>query len=130
MANLNFKKSTRLRVHAFERALVGGNIDISHCPDGHLSCPKCQNPYFETWFEVGEHKILIGCVKCGWSSKMLFPVDVDLNLFGKNGKWSCLKHKQAENAIIKNGQCVCIGCRYCMSQAIITLKSETGLVVM
>jgi len=122
-----------MRVHAHELPLTGDKvlgtgIDVTTCPNGHLSCPQCQSPYFEVWCSLDTHRLEIGCVNCGWSSRLLVPYDIDLLAIG-SGRYGCKKHDKGEMVIIKNVDVLSIGCRYCRTEVDIKLKSKSNLVL-
>ncbi len=126
------KEKTKLRVHAYEAPLTGNNvlgegIDIMTMPDGHLSCAQCQSPWMECQTMLDNHRLEVGCVKCGWNTRILFPIDVDLFQLG-NGIFRCKKHSN-EMVVIKNDDTVCIGCRYCKTEVQIKLRTESNLVL-
>lgn len=122
-----------MRVSAHELPLTGDKIlgigiDITTCPDGHLSCPVCQSPYFEVWCSLDAHRLEIGCCNCGWSSRILVPYDVDLLSIGQ-GRFGCKKHPKDEMVIIKNCDILSIGCRKCGTEVDIKLKTKSNLVL-
>lgn len=119
----------RLRAFATGGDPIIGGVDVTTLPDGHLACPHCQSPYFEAWVEMTNHRITLGCCRCGHSEKLIFPTDVSLSIFVKDGKWTCFKHTKGENVIIRNGDVLCVGCRDCKSEARVNVKSETNLVL-
>jgi hypothetical protein len=128
------RKLTRLRVRASELPITGSKIlgegiDISVAPDGHLSCPGCQRFRFEVSKLGDSHRLEIGCMHCGWNTRLLLPIDCDLSRLD-NGRFSCLKHKDRGMVIIKNNTALCIGCESCATQIVLDMRSNTGLVVM
>ena len=127
------KGKTRIRVKAYEAPLTGSKIlgqgiDMMSMPDGHVACAACQNPFFECWVYLDNHRVEIGCMKCGNSYRLLFPLDVDLSQFA-GGRFVCFRHPNSGMVIIKNTDCVCIGCQLCKSQVTISLKKSQNLLV-
>ena len=133
MVEILKKEKTKLRVRAYEAPLkgdkiLGEGIDILSMPDGHLSCAQCQSPWMECQVCLDSHRLEVGCCKCGWNTRVLFPIDVDLFKLG-NGIFSCKKHPGNEMVVIKNDDTVCIGCRYCKTEARILLQTKSNLVL-
>jgi hypothetical protein len=144
MANILKKEHTRLRVHATELPLsasgiLGAGIDVTTLPEGHLSCPQCQGFKFECWVFLDAHKIECGCMKCGWSCRLLIPMDVNIDQFGKSGRFTCMRRNNAlahpfihENKgmiIIHNSGTLSVGCEACKTEIDIKLKTKTNLVL-
>lgn len=127
------KEKTKMRVRAHEAPLTGDKIlgegiDIISMPDGHLACPMCASPYMECQVALDRHRLEVGCCRCGWSTRILFPYDIDLFVLGGNGIFRCKKHAN-EMVVIKNDDTVCIGCRYCNTEARIKLRTKSNLIV-
>ena len=134
MANFIVNKKTRLRVKQWEAPLTGDKIlgkgiDITTCPDGHLSCPQCARPQFECWVYSDKHYIEIGCIGCGWSERILLPYDVDLSKRFGEGRFTCFRHPTSGMIIIKNTDKLCIGCQFCKTQVILDIQSKSNLII-
>ena len=132
MVNI-LKGLTRLRVKANEAPLsgdkvLGQGIDVVKMPEGHVACPMCDTPYFECWVGLDNHRIEIGCCKCGWDTRLLLPIETDLKEF-LNGKFTCFKHPKGQMVIIKNIDMLCVGCRYCRTQIVLDLKTKSNLIL-
>ena len=72
-----------LRVKASELPLssfgvLGAGIDVTALPEGHMSCPQCQGFKFECSVFLDAHRLECGCMKCGWSCRLLFPMDIGI----------------------------------------------------
>jgi hypothetical protein len=84
---------------------------------------------FEVWVGIDAHRLEIGCMHCGWSSRILLPMEADLLKFGQ-GRFSCFKHGSKGMIVIKNGDFVCFGCELCKTEVVFDLSSKSGLVIM
>ena len=129
------KGGTRLRVKEFTAPAPTtmeflGGVDALTMPDSHLSCPMCRSPWWECWIHKGDkHNIQVGCMKCGYDTRILIPRDIPLDQFAE-GRFTCFKHPNAGMAIIHNTDVLCIGCQNCKSEVRLKLKTNTNLVVM
>ena len=133
MANI-LKGKTQLRVKEFseplsEDKILGTGIDVMTMPDSHLCCSKCSKPFFEVWVYTSNHYIEVGCVSCGWSTRLLLPYDIDLSKRFGEGKFECFKHKDKGFVIIKNSDVLCVGCRYCKTEVQIKLDTKTNIIL-
>ena len=133
MANIITERKKRLRVKEVQlpvssNQILGDGIDAMKLPEGHLSCPQCGRASFECWNMLDSHRIEIGCLRCGWSNRLLLPYDVDVSRMGK-GKYSCKKHPERGWIIIHNSKKLCIGCESCATQVILDLDSKNNLVI-
>ncbi len=122
------KGKTRLRVKEVElpitdNKILGLGIEIASAPNGHMSCPHCKGFKWEVWTSISNVRIEVGCMGCGWNTRLLIPIDVEINRLGQ-GRFSCMKHPRKGMIIIKNDSCVCIGCELCKSQAILDLRTD------
>ena len=144
MAVILTKPHTRMRVKAHELPLsmsgvLGAGIDVMNLPEGHLSCPVCQGFKFECWVFLDNHRLECGCMKCGWSCRLLFPMDIDLSQFGKTGRFTCLRrdsethehliHEHCGMIIIHNTDVLSVGCEKCRTEVDIKLKTKSNLVL-
>lgn len=134
MVTILKKEHTRLRVKEWKSELkddviLGTGIDVLAMPDSHLCCAKCSKPFFEVWVYGDSHRIEVGCVSCGWSTRLLLPMDIDLNARFGQGKFECFKHKTAGFVIIKNVETLSIGCRYCRTEVNISCKTKNNLIL-
>jgi hypothetical protein len=138
------REHTRLRVKACELPLsmsgiLGAGIDVMSLPEGHLSCPVCYGFKFECWVYLDNHRLELGCMKCGWSCRLLFPLDIDLMPFGKSGRYTCMRwdkethtipiHRNCGMIIIHNTDVLSIGCEKCRTEVDIKLKTKNNLVL-
>jgi len=137
------KDKSRLRVNDVSlplatSELLGSGIDVMTLPEGHLSCAKCGKHLFECWVYLDNHRIEMGCMNCGASYRLLFPLDVDLlsPFSGKSGRFSCLRRKKGHflhqnkgMVLIHNVDTICIGCELCNSEVQIKLKKAEGLIL-
>ena len=144
MVHILKREHTRLRVKAVDLPIstspvLGDGIDVTKMPDGHLSCSQCQGFKFECWVYLDAHRLECGCLKCGWSCRLLFPIDVDLMAFGKSGRFTCMRrsgvnndcfaHKDLGMIIIHSGETISIGCEKCRTEVDIKVKSKSNLVL-
>lgn len=134
MVTILTKQKTRLRVKQVElpisdSVVLGSGIDVTSLPDGHLSCVRCQSPFFECWVYLDERRLEMGCVKCNTAYRVLFPMDVSLTPFKNYGRFSCKKHPEKAMVLIKNQETVSIGCQCCYSEVQIKLRSKSNLVL-
>lgn len=128
------KTKTRMRVKEFsapldEHVVLGQGIDVTKMPDSHLCCSKCSGFYFEAWLLLDARRIEMGCLKCGKMERILFPVDLKLERFGTNGRFTCKRHPTKGMVLIKNQETVCIGCECCVTEIQIKVRTLTNLVV-
>lgn len=128
------KQHTRLRVKevilpASESPVLGVGVDVMHLPEGHLNCIKCKGHLWECWVYTDNHRLEMGCVGCGWSTRLLFPLDVSLSPFGASGRWTCRKHPSLACVLIHNVDCINIGCERCFRDVTIKLRKAQGLIV-
>lgn len=133
MAILLKKEKPQMRVKAFEDVLssssiLGDGIDVLKMPDSHLCCNKCKGFSFECWVYLDTHRIELGCLKCGDATRLLLPLDIDLSVFGKAGRFTCFKHGDKGFIIIKNNNVLCVGCESCRTQILLKLKSDSLIV--
>lgn len=133
--------SNRMRVKEVNLPLatseiLGNGIDVTTLPEGHLSCPKCSHYKFECWVYLDNHRIEMGCLDCGWSCRLLFPMDISLP--GRNGKYACTRrivkgkrvdHSRKGMILIHNTDVISIGCEACSNQMIIKLESKSNLIL-
>lgn len=143
MVEILKREHTRLRVKATELPLsqsgiLGAGIDVMNLPEGHMSCPQCQGFKFECWVYLDNHRLELGCVKCGWSCRLLFPLDIDLMPFGKSGRYACTRwdkghkyyiHRDLGMILIHNVDTLSIGCEKCRTEVDIKLKTKSNLVL-
>lgn len=134
------KGKTRLRVREFKSELkddvvLGTGIDVLAMPDSHLSCSKCSKPFWEVWVYGDNHRIEIGCLSCGWSTRLLLPMDIDLAKRFGEGKFECQRWSNGKIAghvgfiIIKNNEYLSIGCRYCKTEVNIKCLTKSNLIM-
>lgn len=146
-------KYTKLRVreqYVPGSPILGTGTDVTAFPEGHLCCSKCHGYKFECWVFPGTHKIELGCMTCGDSSRLALPLDVDIP--HKEGRFTCLRtkvqlpyiangtqfsgekyacdHTQKGMIIIHTSGTLCIGCEACNTEMrIILTKTDTNLVL-
>lgn len=128
------KEHTRLRVKEVtipesHSKLLGSGIDVNTLPEGHLSCPHCKQSKFECWVYLDAHRLEMGCSNCGFSCRLLFPLDVSLMPFHSAGRFTCKRHPTEGMVLIKNMETICVGCAKCYTEIQIKLKSHTNLVL-
>jgi hypothetical protein len=128
------KQHTRLRVKEtklpeMQSKLLGNGLDVMSLPEGHLCCPKCSGYKFECWVILDSHRLEMGCMACGDSTRLLFPLDVDLLAFGKAGRFTCKRHPKAGMILIHNVDVISCGCEKCNTEVDIKLKKASGLVM-
>lgn len=109
--------------------LLGNGIDVMTLPEGHLSCSKCGKHLFECWVYLDTHRLEMGCQSCGHSYRLLFPLDIDLMRFGKNGRFTCKKHPDKGFVLIHNMDVISIGCEKCTTEVQVILKTKNNLVI-
>lgn len=119
-----------------ESPLLGYGIDVMTLPEGHLSCPKCKEYRFEAWVYLDNHRIEMGCMRCNWPCRLLFPLDVSIP--GNNGRFTCSRtrakgkpvdHRKKGMILIHNIDTISIGCELCSNEMIIKLRKAQGLTI-
>lgn len=123
-----------LFVHAVELPqskdkILGTGIDVMNLPEGHLCCAQCGNHRFECWVYLDAHRLECGCQKCGWSCRLLFPLDVSLGRFRQPGRFVCKRHPNKGFVIIHNTDTLSCGCELCNTEVNIKLRTESNLVL-
>lgn len=133
--------NNRLRVKSVDiptnySPLLGTGIDVTTLPEGHLACPKCKEYRFECWVYLDNHRIEMGCIRCNWPCRLLFPLDVSIP--GNNGRFTCSRtrakgkpvdHRRKGMILIHNIDIISIGCELCSNEMIIKLKKAQGLII-
>jgi hypothetical protein len=109
--------------------VLGSGIDVTTLPEGHLSCVKCQRHLFECWVFLDNHRLEMGCMECNASYRLLFPMDVSLSPFGKQGRFTCRTHPNKGMVLIHNIETICVGCEKCFSEVRIVVKSKSNLIL-
>lgn len=127
------KKRERLQVKEVSvplstSPLLGTGIDVMTLPEGHLSCPQCKGHLWECWVYLDNHRLEMGCQKCGYSCRLLFPLDVPL-VFKNTGRFTCKRHPSNGMVLIHNIDTICVGCEKCFTEIRIKLKTENNLIV-
>lgn len=124
--------TNRLRVKQFEMPLMtskllGSGIDVMTLPEGHMSCVQCQGYKFECWNYGDSHRIELGCMACGESYRLLFPLDIVLP--EKQGRYSCLRHPSKGMIVIHNIDVLSVGCECCYTEMNIQLKTKSNIIL-
>lgn len=137
------KEHTRLRVNKVELPLatnpiLGDGIDVTTLPEGHLTCNGCGCHLFECWVYLDNHRLEMGCMKCGQSYRLLFPMDVSLSRFGRQGRFTCKRskdkagnkvdHSNAGFILIHNTDTVSVGCEKCNTEVNIKIRTESNII--
>jgi hypothetical protein len=107
-------------------AILGNGIDATTLPEGHLSCPQCKGHLWEAWVYMDAHRVEMGCRKCNWNCRILFPMDV---VFPNSGRWSCKKHPDLGVVLIHNVDVINIGCERCYRDITFKLRKAQGLIL-
>lgn len=138
------RQKTKMRVKQVELPLsnnpaLGRGIDVTTLPEGHLTCNKCNSLLFECWVSMKNHSVEMGCMKCGHSYKLLFPLDVSLTSFGKDGRFTCQRKRDAHHnkvdhsnlgfIVIHNIDIISFGCEKCTTEVLINTKTKSDLVI-
>lgn len=134
MVEILKKQHTKLRVKQIDlpeskSPLLGAGIDVMTLPEGHMSCSKCSGYKWEAWVGLDNHRLEMGCLGCGHSCRLLFPLDIDLMAFGGSGRFVCKKHPSKGMVLIHNSGYLCVGCESCRTEATVQLRTESNLVV-
>lgn len=124
------------------QGILGTGIDVTTLPEGHLVCPKCKTPKFECWMYGDNHRVEMGCMECGESTRLHFPTDIKLDdvagsqqYFGKgdavlpHGRFQCMKHPDKGMVLIHNVDVISIGCEKCFTEINICLRKSKGMVI-
>lgn len=109
--------------------ILGEGVDVQTLPEGHAACPMCKGHKWEPWVYLDSHRLELGCCNCGYSCRLLFPLDVTLSPFRNQGRFTCKRHKDKGFILIKNMETVCIGCESCFTEVQIKLKTKSNLVL-
>jgi hypothetical protein len=139
------KEKTRLRVRQstlpVSSTILGKGIDVMGLPEGHLCCGKCGSHLFECWMYGDVRRVEMGCMGCGESTRLYFPMDVKLDdvagsdpRFCKNdslgqGRFQCLRHPTKGMILVHNVDVVSIGCESCFTEINICLRKAKGMVL-
>jgi hypothetical protein len=115
-------------VSALDRSdVLGVGIDVMALPEGHLVCNKCKKHKFECWIYGDNYVIEMGCMECGESYRLLFPIDAKLP--DKAGRFTCLRHPGKGMILIHNTDVIGIGCESCFTEIRICLRKAKGIVL-
>lgn len=146
MAIILQRQTTRMRVKETSLpqnnsgVLLGRGIDVTNLPEGHLCCSKCHGYKFECWMFGDNRRIEMGCIECGESERLLFPLDVELakatptqylgqyNALGE-GRFQCRRHPDKAMVLIHNVDVVSIGCECCFTEMNICLRKAKGIIL-
>lgn len=139
------REKTKLRVKQSllpaSSTILGKGIDVMQMPEGHLSCGKCSGHLFECWMYGDNRRIEMGCMQCGESTRLYFPMDVKLDEFTRTGsaygrhdslgqgRFQCLKHPDKGMILIHNVDVISIGCEKCFTELNLCLRKAKGIVV-
>lgn len=124
--------NNRLRVKEMTLPLatsevLGSGIDVTTLPEGHLSCSKCSGYKFEAWMHLDNYRLECGCIECGNSFRLLFPIDCPLPPL--SGRYTCKKHPEKGMIIIHNVDKLCVGCELCKTEIIFDIKTKNNLII-
>lgn len=136
------KEHSRMRVKEVQlpsntSPILGTGIDVMTLPEGHLSCIKCKGYKFECWVYLDNHRIEMGCMNCGESYRLLFPLDISLP--GSSGRYVCLRKRDSKGRptdhsnkgmiLIHNSGYLGIGCEACKTQLTVILKTQSNIII-
>lgn len=120
-----------------EDKILGTGVDVTNLPEGFLACPQCKKWKFECWVYLDAHRVELGCLGCGHSMRLLFPLDIDLLRFGGAGRFTCLRRKNGHllhdklgMVVIHNSGTISFGCEACKTECNINVrKTESNLIL-
>lgn len=124
--------NNRLRVKEMNLPLatskiLGSGIDVTTLPEGHMSCNNCSGYKFEAHMYLDNYRLECGCMSCGNSFRLLFPLDCPLPEI--SGRFSCFRHPHKGMIIIHNSGSLCIGCECCKSQIIFEIRTKQNILL-
>lgn len=123
------RTKTRMRVKEVKlpvtQGVLGTGIDVMNLPEGHLSCGKCSGYRFEAWMFGSNYRVECGCMSCGESVRLLFPMDIII----PEGRFTCSRHPEKGMVILHNVDVVSVGCEKCITQINFDLRKAKGMVI-
>ena len=143
----NPRQHTKLRLKQsalpLASTIIGEGIDVTKLPEGHLCCSTCSGYKFECWMYGDNRRIEMGCMQCGGSTRLVFPLDIKLDnyskaapngIYGKynaigEGRFQCGRHPAKGMILIHNVDVISIGCESCFTELNICLRKAKGIVL-